>query len=131
MNFNDFYDDNNNIQQMGTSVEDLKEMEKLENINENKKHKNKKQKKNKKNKNSKNKSEKNVIYKMPEIIKEPLIILILFVILSQTIVRKLIGEYLPYINPDGSGKVSFVGIVIYGLILSIGFVIVKKFLSYY
>ena len=54
------------------------------------------------------------------------IILILFFIMSQSVVRKIIGKYITSINPI-DGKVSNVGILIYGIIFAIIFLVVKKF----
>lgn len=65
---------------------------------------------------------------IPEGLREPLLIIILFVILSQPVVRETIGTYIKQINPDVEGKVSLTGVVIYGIILATLYYVVKRFL---
>ncbi|AYV78756.1 MAG: hypothetical protein Edafosvirus30_7 [Edafosvirus sp.] len=81
-------------------------------------------------KKNKNKTQESTIYmdKIPQILQEPLIILVLYVILSQSFVKNKIGEYIKQINPGPDCNVSFVGIVIYGIILAVLYVIFKKLL---
>lgn len=56
----------------------------------------------------------------PTFLVEPLIIFILYILLSLDIVKSMI---IPYIGSDGSG---IFGVVVYGLILSLLFMVVKK-----
>lgn len=70
----------------------------------------------------------NFLSMIPPILREPLVILILFIILSQPMIKDGIGKYITQINPDVEGKVGFTGIVIYGILLAILFGLVKKFL---
>jgi hypothetical protein len=65
---------------------------------------------------------------IPEILREPLIILVLFILLSEAFVQENIGKYIPQVNPCSEGKVSRVGVVIYGLVLVILYMILKKLL---
>lgn len=65
---------------------------------------------------------------LPKGLIEPLIILVLFIILSQPVVRETIGTYIQQINPDPEGKVTMTGIIIYGIILAALYYIVKQFL---
>jgi len=65
---------------------------------------------------------------IPDILKEPLLLIIIYVVLSQGFVRKGIGSYISYINPGQDGYVSFIGYVIYGTILAILFMFFKKIL---
>jgi len=65
---------------------------------------------------------------IPEILREPLIIGVIFVILSQPSVHSYIGKYIKQVNPNESGKVTMIGIVIYGLILSALYVLSKRIL---
>ena len=65
---------------------------------------------------------------MPDWIKEPLLIIIIYVIFSQSFVRKTIGQYITQINPNESGSVSIVGYIIYGAILALVFMVFKKLL---
>jgi hypothetical protein len=60
------------------------------------------------------------------IAKDPVVLLILYVILSQDSVKSFFGTYIKQINPQDDGSVSFMGIVIYGLILAVLFVIVRQ-----
>jgi hypothetical protein len=65
---------------------------------------------------------------IPSLLREPLIILVLYVVLSQAFVYKTVGKYIPQINPDGTGEVSFYGVIIYGLLLAITYALAKRFL---
>jgi len=61
-------------------------------------------------------------------LKEPLLLVIIYVILSQNFVRRTIGNYISYINPKEDGNVPFVGYILYGVILTVAFVFFKKIL---
>lgn len=61
-------------------------------------------------------------------IKEPLLLLFIYFLLSQGFVKNLFGMYFKQINPNDDGQVSFFGILIYGTILTIIFMITKHFL---
>lgn len=65
---------------------------------------------------------------IPSILRDPLVILVLFIILSQPVVKDTIGKYIPQINPGMEGQVSFTGVVIYGVLFAALFALVKKFL---
>lgn len=65
---------------------------------------------------------------LPTNIREPIVILILFIILSQPGVKDTIGKYITSINPDADCKVSFTGVLIYGILLAGLFALVKKFI---
>jgi len=62
-----------------------------------------------------------------EKIKDALIIFILFFILSQDMIKELFAQYFTSINPDETGKVGAKGVVVYGIIFAILFIIVKNF----
>ena len=68
-----------------------------------------------------------VVSRIPVLLREPLLIVILFTVLSQPIVRDNIAKYIPQLNPV-NGRVGILGIAIYGVILATLFAIVKKFL---
>lgn len=75
---------------------------------------------------------KGIIGSLPPFIKEIIILTILYYILSMGIVKKSIGDYITYINPDQDGNVSFIGIIIYGLLLATIFIVVRSLaLKYY
>jgi len=66
--------------------------------------------------------------KVPSCLHEPLLIYVVYMVMSLDSVKNLVVKYVPQIGPDESGKVSFVGIVIYGAILTIVITIIKKLL---
>ena len=65
---------------------------------------------------------------VPQFVKEFLIIVVIYVVLSQGFVRRNIGKYIEKINPDENGNVSIVGYIIYGAILAMIFVLFKRIL---
>lgn len=70
----------------------------------------------------------NLTLSVPYNLKYPLLLLIIYFILSQASIRQLFGKYIPYINPDEEGVVSQLGVIIYGVILVGLFMVIKKFL---
>ena len=70
----------------------------------------------------------NLLSNIPAILREPIIILILFIILSQPTVKDTLGKYINQLNPDMEGKFSFTGIVIFGIIFAALFALTKKFI---
>ncbi len=58
--------------------------------------------------------------------KELLLITFIYCILSTGFAKKTIGNYISYVNPNETGKYSFVGIILYGFILAISYIIIKK-----
>jgi hypothetical protein len=77
---------------------------------------------------SEEKDSDNFTLSIPNNFKDPLLLLIIFVILSQSSVRQLFGKYITFINPDEEGVVSLMGIVIYGVILVTIYMLIKKLL---
>jgi len=73
-------------------------------------------------------TEKKFVQNIPKIFREPLIISILYIILSLDIVKKTLGTYIPQINSGADGNIAFTGIVVYAIILSIGYLVLKKVL---
>lgn len=63
-----------------------------------------------------------------ESFREPLLIIIIYVLLSLDIVRNGIGYYIPIIKPSQAGDISMIAYIVYGLILAITFVFAKKLL---
>lgn len=61
------------------------------------------------------------------ILKDPLIIFVLFMILSNGTVKETIGKYITQINPNQEGVVPFAGVVIYGLLFAVLFALIKRF----
>lgn len=61
-------------------------------------------------------------------LKEPILLLVLFIILSINPVKNAIGQYIPYINPDENGVVGIMGIASYGAVLVVLFTIIRYFI---
>ena len=59
--------------------------------------------------------------------KDFLILFILYFILSQEMIKDFFARYFSCLNPDEEGKIGVQGVIIYGLILTILFMIMKKF----
>ena len=59
--------------------------------------------------------------------KEMILIVIIYVILSQGFVRRSIANYIPQLNPNADGVIPFTGYVIYGSILATIFVFFRYF----
>lgn len=74
------------------------------------------------------KEKENLTFSIPYNLKDPLILLIIYFILSQSSVRQLFGKYISFINPDEEGIVSQLGVIIYGIIFVMIFMVIKKFL---
>jgi hypothetical protein len=70
----------------------------------------------------------NLTFSIPYNLKDPLILLIIYFILSQSSVRQLFGKYISFINPNEEGIVSQLGVIIYGIIFIMIFMVIKKFL---
>ena len=61
-------------------------------------------------------------------VKDAVIIFVLFFLMSQDMIKDIFAQYFTSINPDEEGKVGAKGVIIYGVIFSVVFVIVKNFL---
>ena len=59
-------------------------------------------------------------------LKEFIILFGIYFLLSQEMVKDLFGQYFTSLNPDDSGKVHVKGVIIYGLILTVLFMVLKK-----
>jgi hypothetical protein len=75
-----------------------------------------------------NKGSNNYLNKIPYFLKEIILLLIIYFILSLTIVKDTIGKYLSYINKDESGNISYIGIIIYAILIAVIFVTVRYYL---
>lgn len=87
----------------------------------NKKKSNKKKEKEKHNKES-------ILNFLLNEIKEPIIILILYLVLSQPFIFNLFSSQIKYLRPMNSGEMHLSGFIIYGSILSLLFYVTKKFI---
>lgn len=54
------------------------------------------------------------------------ILFILYFVLSQEMIKDFFGKYFTNLNPDSEGKFDVQGVIIYGLILSILFVVIRN-----
>ena len=64
-----------------------------------------------------------------EKVKDMLIIFILLFLMSQDMIKDLFSQYFTSIQPDNSGVVGAKGVIIYGVILAVLFVLVKNFIN--
>jgi hypothetical protein len=67
-------------------------------------------------------------FSLPYDFKDPLLLLIIYFILSQAVIRQFFGNYISFINPGEDGVVSQIGIIIYGSIMILLFMLIKKFI---
>jgi hypothetical protein len=61
-------------------------------------------------------------------IKDFILLFSIYFILSQDMIKDLFSSYFTSLNPDEDGKVGVKGVILYGLILTIVFMIFKKYL---
>lgn len=66
------------------------------------------------------------VERIPESLREPLLLLIVYLILSTESVKLRAAQYITAINPDENGKVSMSGVVLYGLLLVTVYTGLKK-----
>lgn len=62
------------------------------------------------------------------LVKEPLVIILLYLLISQNFVRNSLGSYIPHILPRQDGSLSFIGHLICGIIMASLFMLSKKVL---
>ncbi len=60
--------------------------------------------------------------------KELLLLVFLYCFMSLGFVKKTVGGYITYLNPNETGKYQYLGILIYGFLLAILFISLKKVL---
>lgn len=65
---------------------------------------------------------------IPMILKEPMLLLVIYIVMSQSFVKKAISTYIPQLENNLDGNKTFLGIVMYGTILALLFVLFKKIL---
>ena len=59
-------------------------------------------------------------------LKEVALLFGIYFLLSQEMVKDLFAQYFTSLNPDDTGKVGVKGVIIYGLILTVLFMVLKK-----
>jgi hypothetical protein len=65
---------------------------------------------------------------LPKEWREPLLLLVIYLLFSQPIVRQTLGNYITQLNPDAEGKIGFAGVLIYGIILVTIYFLAKRYL---
>ncbi len=65
---------------------------------------------------------------IPNIIKEPILLLTIYLLLSQDFIKRAVANHITYLNPASDGSVSFIGVFIYGIILVVLHTFFKKLL---
>jgi hypothetical protein len=65
---------------------------------------------------------------VPSMLREPLLFLVIFLILSEAVVQENLSKYIPQLNAGSNGTVSRAGVLIMGVILVTLFAISKKLL---
>lgn len=76
---------------------------------------------------SENKKKDDDNYSILQIGKEMILIVMIYVVLSQGFVRKSIASHITQLNPNSEGVISLTGYVIYGSILAVLFVFFRYF----
>lgn len=69
-----------------------------------------------------------IMGRVPMFLREPIIIVLIYVVLSLDIVKKTLSSYIPQIKPSADGSILFVGIIIYAMILAISYSVAKRLL---
>ena len=59
-------------------------------------------------------------------LKEFIILFGVYFLLSQEMIKDLFAQYFTSLNPDDTGRVNVKGVIIYGLILTVLYMIMKK-----
>lgn len=59
--------------------------------------------------------------------KDFLVLFILYFVLSQEMIKDFFAKYFSSLNPDYEGKIGIQGVIIYGLLLTVLFMVVRKF----
>ena len=58
--------------------------------------------------------------------KDFLVLFVLYFVLSQEMIKDFFAKYFSCLNPDDEGKIGIQGVIIYGLILTVLFMVIKK-----
>ena len=69
-----------------------------------------------------------LLFYIPREWREPFLLLVVYLLLSQTVVRQTLGNYIKQLNPDVEGKIGFAGVLIYGVLLVVTFFLAKKYI---
>ncbi len=66
---------------------------------------------------------------IPEILKDPVLIWLIYMLMSQNFFKNLVGKYISSINPNEEGVVTIKGVAMYGLILVALYTLIKFILK--
>lgn len=80
----------------------------------------------KKNKNKNKKNNNPINYQ--KYFKEGILLVVIYVLYSNSVVRKFFANYITQLNKGPDGKVSIIGLIIYGIIIATTFLISKYYL---
>jgi hypothetical protein len=72
---------------------------------------------------------KNVNTYIPYFLKDPIIIIIVYVIISQPFVKKTLSNYITHLHVKSDGSNNIIGQLIYGTILAFLFLLIKKIIK--
>ena len=59
-------------------------------------------------------------------VKDFFLLLGIYFLLSQNMIKDFFGKYFSCLNPDDEGKVHIQGVIVYGLILTTMYMLLKK-----
>jgi hypothetical protein len=68
-------------------------------------------------------------FNIPDMVKDPILIWLIYMLMSQNFFKKLIGNYVTLINQNDEGVVPLTGIAVYGLILVSLYTLIKFILK--
>ena len=77
----------------------------------------------------KKKSSNEFNYNIPEMLKDPVLIWLIYMLMSQNFFKNFVGKYLTSINPNEEGVVTVTGVAMYGLILVALYTLIKFILK--
>ncbi|AYV84238.1 MAG: hypothetical protein Hyperionvirus20_16 [Hyperionvirus sp.] len=67
---------------------------------------------------------------LTQFLKEPILLILLYLIISQNFFKSLVGKYIKYAKPNPENcSISFLGLIIYGTIFTILFILTRKLIT--
>ncbi len=122
-------DDINNDSDIGPKKNSKKKYEDVEKDEEDEEDENDEEDDKEKIKEKKKKKSDYLNFSIPEMLKDPVLIWLIYMLMSQNFFKNLVGKYLTSINPNEEGVVTFSGVAMYGLILVALFTLIKFILK--
>ena len=65
---------------------------------------------------------------IPKEWREPLLLLVVYLLFSQQLVKQTFTNYIPQLRPDAEGKVGLFGVLIYGILIVTFYFLARKYL---